>query len=323
MGTEIKLSIIIPMYNAEKFVKDIIDYFLRFSIYPYELIFVDDCSKDKTVAMLKKFKTESDLNIKILENANNCGPGISRNNGIQVAKGKYITFLDSDDSFTDDYFENIMPLLDKDYDIVVHDAKLTYDTKKEKTYSMFTTNFDEGFIEKKKALVFVNGCTWGKLYRRSLVESNGIVFLDLKRNEDAPFTKIAFAKAESVWYLKKQLYCYYQNVNSLMHNASLLTPENAQKSFLYIESFIKEDYPNESEALFLIEYLYSTVLTNSLKMKRKDLIDYINQCETMYPNCYNNPYIAIFARKNWLILSLIKHRKYLLIRLLAVLRNRK
>lgn len=158
-------------------------------------MFIDDKSTDSTVEKLKINKLNSKLSIKIIQNEKNVGPGGSRNIGISESSGEYITFLDSDDTFSDDYFDEIMPLLSQNYDIIVHDAQLTYDNKPSKHYPMFTIDMDEGLLEKKKALVFINGCTWGKVYKKALIKHINIEFLNIKRNEDTPFTKIAIDSA--------------------------------------------------------------------------------------------------------------------------------
>lgn len=323
MENAVKLSIIIPTYNAERFISRIFSYFTNFSGYAFELVFIDDKSTDSTVAKLQINAQNSNLCIKIIQNEKNLGPGGSRNRGIAESSGEYITFLDSDDAFSDCYFDEIMPLLNQDYDIIVHDAQLTFDNKSPKHYPMFTIDMDEGLLEKKKALVFINGCTWGKVYKKTLIKRFNIEFLNIKRNEDTPFTKVAIASAMSIFYIKKDLYEYYQNNNSLMHNHSLLTAENAQKSFMYVNDKLKDFFPNEMEALFLVEYLYSTVLTNSLIMNRKDLINYINLSESIFPNCYNNEYLKLIPKKNILVLKLIRLRSVGLIKIMAKIRNRK
>ena len=322
MEKAVKLSIIIPTYNAERYISRIFSYFTSYSGYAFELVFIDDKSTDSTVEKLQINAQNSNLCIKIIQNEKNLGPGGSRNKGIVESSGEYITFLDSDDAFTDHYFGEIMPLLNHNYDVIVHDAQLTFDNKPSKYYSMFTTDMDEGLLEKKKALVFINGCTWGKVYKKALIKRFDIEFLNIKRNEDTPFTKIAIASATNIFYIKKTLYEYYQNNNSLMHNHSLLTAENAQKSFMYVSDKLKDSFPHEIEALFLVEYLYSTVLTNSLIMDRKELINYISLSESIFPNCYNNEYLKLMPKKNILVLKLISLRSVGLIKIMAKMRKK-
>lgn len=304
------------MYNATKYVKQLFQCFEKYKQYPFELIFVEDCSSDNTYSELMKYAETSELNVKVLRNKENSGAGLTRNNGIAVATGEYITFLDSDDCFTDDYFDTIIPLLDNGYDVIAHDAKVVYEDGRQKHFSMFFAEMPAGKIETKEALVFIKGCTWGKIYKRALIIDNSVEFLNLKRNEDMPFTKIATSLADNIIYVKKELYCYVQNAGSLMHNPSLLTSTNAQKSFMHIKSRISEKFFEEVEAMFLIEYLYATVLTNARTMKRRELLSYVMESEAIYPNCYENRYIKEYSIIHRTILKIIQHKYYFLIKLI-------
>ena len=88
------VSIIMPNYNSEKFVEQSIQSVIDQSYGNWELIIVDDCSSDNSVNLIKKF---SDPRIKLIQNQENCGAALSRNNAIEVSNGRWIAFLDSDD----------------------------------------------------------------------------------------------------------------------------------------------------------------------------------------------------------------------------------
>ncbi len=92
------VSIIIPVYNAEKYLSETIQTIKNQTYKNWEAIFVDDCSNDKSINVIKKAKKE-DERIKLLHNKKNCGAATSRNNGIDEAKGRYICFLDADDKW--------------------------------------------------------------------------------------------------------------------------------------------------------------------------------------------------------------------------------
>lgn len=91
------VSIIIPVYNAEKFIEETIESVLAQTYTNWELILVNDCSKDNSVEKINKYL--SDKRIKLINNEVNSKAAISRNNGIKVSKGKYICFLDADDKW--------------------------------------------------------------------------------------------------------------------------------------------------------------------------------------------------------------------------------
>lgn len=90
------ISIIVPVYNAEKFLESTIKTVLDQTYQEWELIFIDDCSKDNSVDVIKKYQ-KKDNRIALIQNKENSGAAITRNNGIKKAKGKYLCFLDADD----------------------------------------------------------------------------------------------------------------------------------------------------------------------------------------------------------------------------------
>lgn len=96
-----KVSIITPVFNAEKFLKDTIESVLAQTYQNWEMLFVDDCSNDSSVDLIKEY-TSLDSRIKFFKNSQNSGPGPSRNVAIEKATGRFIAFLDSDDIWVKD-----------------------------------------------------------------------------------------------------------------------------------------------------------------------------------------------------------------------------
>ena len=96
------ISVIVPAYNSEMFIGKCIDSVLEQTYSNWELIAVDDGSRDKTLGILKKY-AEVDSRIRVIHQENQ-GPGIARNTGIAEAKGNYVVFIDSDDYIEKDYF---------------------------------------------------------------------------------------------------------------------------------------------------------------------------------------------------------------------------
>ena len=95
------VSIIMPTYNCEKFIKETITAVLNQTYTHWELIIVDDCSTDNTAEIIKEYASR-DKRIRYFKNKNNCGAAISRNNAIEQATGKFLAFLDSDDLWRED-----------------------------------------------------------------------------------------------------------------------------------------------------------------------------------------------------------------------------
>ena len=311
------LSIIIPCFNSFHLMTNGLRSVSKLE--NVEVIVVDDCSTDDSYEQILEYSKSYPM-VKVYRNDRNSGPGLSRNYGISQSTGKYITFLDSDDYFTDDFLLSVLPVLNKNPECVIFDGSIVYQSHK--TYfPMLDKSFAEGYIDNKDALVFVKGCTWGKIYRSELLKKHQIEFLRLKRNEDMPFTKCAIAFATDIYYLPRPFYNYIDNKESLMHDSSLLDVTNAQNAFFFVRDRIGNLYPEEIEAIFAVEYLYSTVLTNIQKLKRREVLEYIDSSEKLYPDWNRNKYIQEFGRLRCLILYFIKHRNWIVLKSVIVLKR--
>lgn len=116
------VSIIMPSYNSEQYIKASIQSVLSQSYSNYELIIVDDCSKDKTVEIIKSF---NDSRIKLYINEKNGGAAISRNRALKEARGKWIAFLDSDDIWVPDKLEKQIKFMESNsYDMTYSDYRI-------------------------------------------------------------------------------------------------------------------------------------------------------------------------------------------------------
>lgn len=100
-------SLIIPCYNVIQFINQGLETLVNQTFKDFEIIFIDDCSTDDTYNFIANYKDKSSLDITLIKNERNCGPGQSRNNGINIANGQYITFMDSDDWLEHTFFEEM------------------------------------------------------------------------------------------------------------------------------------------------------------------------------------------------------------------------
>ena len=120
-----------PVHNADKLLEKTLNSFLNNLNNSVELIIIDDNSTDTSLKMLKDYEKKYDY-IKIIHNEKNMGAGLSRNNGLAIARGKYIGFIDSDDYVDENYFQNMLDEAENnDCDIVVSDITLVYKNREE------------------------------------------------------------------------------------------------------------------------------------------------------------------------------------------------
>lgn len=200
------ISVIISVYNVEKYLHVCINSILKQSYQDFEIICIDDASTDSSTKILEYF-AEKDSRIKIIKNKLNMGPGQSRNKGIEVAKGKYILFLDSDDWYSPNALELLFNEAEKNnLDIVIAKAIVYYDDKKrfdiERMYNIISMENFYGKVFNYKdidasQLLRIPVAVWSKLYLKSFLNENNIRFP--KENliqEDNPFLIKVLLKLE-------------------------------------------------------------------------------------------------------------------------------
>lgn len=194
---KIMISVIIPVYNVEDYLHVCLNSILKQSYEDFEIICIDDASTDSSLEILEYF-TKKDSRVKILKNDSNRGPGFSRNRGLDEAKGKYISFLDGDDWFSQDAFEILVEKAEKDnLDLLLFKNIVYYEETREfgmeAYYDMEFMNefenkiFNHWDLDKTKLFVMSNA-PWNKFYLKSFLDENNIRFPNENLiHEDNPF----------------------------------------------------------------------------------------------------------------------------------------
>lgn len=203
---KVDISVIIPMYRAQKTVRAAIDSILSQPIENLEIICVDDGSDDSTPQIVKEY-ADKDSRI-VLISQKNLYAGVARNNGLDRAQGEYVTFLDADDTFLDGALQKMYAQAKK-HDLDFLKAGFVYlDTKTNEKYrTLYSMNsaigaFDRGRILdlKKKPLRLLNiaDVPWNAIYKRSFLAENGIRFNTLQCVNDHSFFIDCLLKAKRI-----------------------------------------------------------------------------------------------------------------------------
>ena len=200
-----KISVVIPLYNAEKFIRQCLVSVLASKFTDYELLVVDDCSTDNSLAEVKKISPHFDGRLKIFSTEKNSGgPGIPRNIGIKNSAGKYVTFIDNDDMILPDALENFFAVAEL-YDADVVYAEKYFIVKEDKEVSgknlqgvskvkieelvdvptLEPSDLSERIRRDMAGKFYI--LPWGKFYRRDFLLENEIFFPQMKYAEDVPF----------------------------------------------------------------------------------------------------------------------------------------
>lgn len=206
MDTEIKISVIIPIYNAYDYLRPAMDSVLAQTLSELEIICIDDGSTDHSLEILKEYQA-ADARIRIVTE-NNAGVAIARNNGVRRARGEYLAFLDADDFMEPTYLEKLYRAAKEgDLDIAIGE----YDIFQEKL-AKFTPAipperadiYRDGKVSSKnehpdEIFQSVEGYVWNKLFRRSFVMEKELCFLEgAKMFEDVYFVCTALSLAERI-----------------------------------------------------------------------------------------------------------------------------
>ncbi len=243
-NTDIKVSVIMPIYNAYDYLRPAIDSVLDQSLKEIELICIDDGSTDSSFELIKEYQKQ-DERIRIVTETN-AGPALARNNGIKRARGEYLAFLDADDFFEPDLLEQLYNAAkERDLDIAISDYDI-YNSRK----AMFEHAqpserediFTEGGVTSKNEhpdhiFMSTNGAAWNKLFRRSFVIDKELWFLpEVKINEDVYFVMSAMSLAERVGKVFKVL--VHHRIYSGQSRAKQFKKYYTQVLFVYLK--IKE-----------------------------------------------------------------------------------
>jgi glycosyltransferase involved in cell wall biosynthesis len=223
------ISVIVPVFNVEKYLDKCIFSIKSQSYKNLEIILVNDGSPDNCPAICDQHAI-NDLRIKVIHKING-GLSSARNAGLDIATGKYVTFVDSDDYVTQDYIEVLFNILKKtDSQISVGNISVV---KSEEFANKNNLNLSESFkvfspaeavmnmydYEKNLSLQFVT--VWGNLYKKYLFES--LRFPVGKINEDEYLNYKLFFLANRISYNSKEIYCYLIRDGSIMNSSYSLS----------------------------------------------------------------------------------------------------
>lgn len=220
--SNVTFSIIVPVYNSELYLEKCLDSLLLQSYQDFEVILVDDGSIDKSGAICDEYASK-DVRIFVFHEKNG-GVSSARNKGLSVARGKYISFVDSDDWVTPDYLSVFAEARSRfDYDLVYMEM-LPVEERGESTDFCLKNVAAETKNELIDVLSFLLldfkgfGFTWNKSFKRDIIKQHHLLFdLNYSMGEDRLFTLDYCCCIQSVKLFPRQTYYYRMNESSLSH----------------------------------------------------------------------------------------------------------
>lgn len=262
-----KLSVIVPCYNTAKYVEKCLDSIIENKVDDMEIIVINDGSTDNTLDILKKYQKKYPKIIKII-NKENGGLSSARNAGLEVARGDYISFIDSDDYIEKDMYKNMLQKANNTFDIAVCGVNMVYEA--------YTKQIDSGLkkdmLDKDEIKTVMNDwftVVWNKIYKRELLKN--MAFKKGIWYEDVEFLYRLLPKIKSIGIIDGYYYNYIQRPNSITYtyNSKLYhlienfdgILEYYQKNKLY------DEYKDELEYGY-VRYLYGTFIKRLTKTKK-------------------------------------------------------
>lgn len=286
-----KISVIIPVYNAIHYLEEAVHSVLRQNYANIEIILVNDGSTDGSGVLCNSLE-QMDKRIKVLH-IKNSGPAFARNVGLNIAQGKYVYFMDSDDFLESNLFNTIIPILGQGYDMVV----FNYQKIDNENRILLQSNFAKGsfnfsnieqkveFILKKVFSYQIGWEPWNRIFVREIIEKYHIRFANENYAEDLYFFLCYLGCINNLFSLEGIFYNYKIHENSLMSLSKSQQSENLNK-VNNLSCELKKFYESTSVCCELKKY-YPIIHYNFLKQhidalyninwKQKEVFEFIQK----------------------------------------------
>lgn len=259
-----EISLIVPIYNVENYLERALKSIENQNFKDFEVILVDDGSEDKSPEIAEKF-CEKNSNFKLIKQKNK-GPASARNAALEIALGKYIAFMDSDDFLEPEFLSTLYSLaIESNADITCCNFNIYYPSKDLKMFMPF--NSKPGIYENPKALgklildVGIHYYVWNKIYKRELFEKNKIKFENMYFEDISTCPKL-FYYSKKVAITQKALYNYTSRESSILHSINAEKVNDYIKSLGIIRNFLElnNDYKSYSSNFWIHAQLVRVVV---------------------------------------------------------------
>lgn len=276
-----KISVIVPVYNTEKYLRKCLDSIINQTYQDFEVIIVNDGSTDGSQKIIDKYIEKYQNRIKCI-NKENGGLSSARNSGIEAAIGDYIIFVDSDDYIETNLFEQALPYMQKDIDLIKYKLVKVDDKYKEleringPTFDKVTG--EEGFNK----LVFNDvllepACLY--LYKKDIFVDNNLRFLENTYHEDFGLIPLILLNVKNMVSIDSYGYYYVQASNSITRNEDYTKTVKRAKDLLIHYDNMKDKINEIKIATYtkdnIKQYYTNAILETSKKLKVEDKNKYI------------------------------------------------
>ena len=283
-----KFSIIVPVYNTEKYLKRCLDSISKQSFTDYEVIIVNDGSVDNSSNIISKYP------YKII-NQENLGLSIARNNGVKKAKGEYLIFLDSDDYIEKDLLKEINKSLTNNPDLVRYQIKEVFDNKRDINYKEepFENKDGEEAFRLITKYHFVENA-WAYAIKKEYYLKEKFSFKKGTYHEDFGLMPLVIIKSKVVNSIDYVGYCYYQRDGSIMNSSDYTKTKKKVKDFynhyLYL---IKEINKTKLDKSYFMSFISNSLILKITELEGKDYKEALNRLkkDKVFDNLLSNSFL--------------------------------
>ena len=287
----IKVSIVVPVYNVEKYLRECVDSLISQTYRNTEIILVDDGSKDSSGAICDEYAQKYDQ-IQTIHKQNE-GLGFARNTGMALASGDYVSFIDSDDYAAKDMIENLVKGIEANHaDTCIGGFKKINDSKE----ILFTEQYEDSVFEcaavQNDFLLRVLGSApgkhdcfrmsvWNAMYSMEIIRKNGLQFPSerVMISEDIVFDLMYYQYSKKVVVINNASYYYRENPNSLTTTYKPGKINKVNKLYAAVSSMIRNYYSEPVEALSRLQTTYLIKLRGCIAQEKRKRSG--NNCSTV------------------------------------------
>lgn len=269
---QIKVSVIIPVYNTYDYLVKCIDSVLCQTLNEMEIIVINDGSTDNSLKILNQYVANNDI---ILINKNNEGQGVARNKAVDICRGKYIAFVDSDDYIESDMLEKMYEKAEiNKLDITICNYKVVDEESNEINNNI---NYNNSEIINSNECIrrflignTIEGFSWNKLFASELFKKNGIRYPERIKYEDIPTVFNLILISKRIGFINERFYYYVQRSQSTTNQLNLKNIKDFVMSLKMVNEILKnnmilENFRYEYQYYYIKKMMYQYIFINRLK----------------------------------------------------------
>ena len=311
----VRVSIIVPVFNAREYIIPCVESLVRQSMDDIEILFVDDHGTDDSIAAVRHYldANPGQKHTRFLETPTNSGPGAARNLGIKAAAGEYVAFVDSDDWVDRDFCESLYKAASTDNADLAYCHLLQDNPREGSSIELRNPDVSSGVFSENGHKFFLTHFVsyfTSFLYRREFLLDNALYFPRTSNSEDSCFLALCVLEAKRIASVNKPMYHYVLRNQSLTNKADRTKYRQKLSSFDAFMAYAKERghyevYKEEIDFIYIKKAFLMATLTyvaNEIEPKSATLGELYDKMTQQVPDYASNPYL----RKNFKIRTLIR-----------------